>query len=209
MTNGTTSVGCAQGKCELLVSHFASSFTGSGSSSDTTSPASHTSPGLSSIVCDSGDVFKAISSLPSATVSGPDGISSQTLKGTVQLMSSPTPWQIFSISPWSMGLSPLDGSCQTSLQSIRWVTPSSSQTTVQFPSCHYVRSFLSALSCYSSTQEAIISATGDWHQHLDSKKNVPAVFFDLSKAFDTVPHHGLLNALSNIGISGSLDPQVV
>ena len=56
----------------------------------------------------------------------------------------------------------------------------------------------------SSTHEAIISATGDWHQHLDSKKNVAAVFFDLSKAFDTVPHHGLLNALSKIGISGSL-----
>ena len=89
MTNGTTSVECAQGKCELLVSHFASSFTGSGSSSDTTSPASPTSPDLSSIVCDSGDVFKAISTLPSATVSGPDGISSQMLKGTAD--SSPTP----------------------------------------------------------------------------------------------------------------------
>ena len=50
----------------------------------------------------------------------------------------------------------------------------------------------------SSTQEAIISATGDWHQHLDSKKNVAAVFFDLSKAIDSVPHHGLLNALSRI-----------
>ena len=56
----------------------------------------------------------------------------------------------------------------------------------------------------SSTQEAIISATTDWHSMLDSKANVAAVFFDLSKAFDTIPHAGILNALSGVGISGPL-----
>ena len=141
-------------------------------------------------------------------------------------MLSPTPWPTFLIFPWSRGLSPLPGSCQTSPQSIRPVTPSSFQTTVQFPSCHYRQSSWRASftinSCHfcsrtpfspaiyldsvllDSTQKAVISATGDWHQHLDSKWNVAAVFFDLSKAFDTVPHQGLLNALSRIGISGSL-----
>ena len=56
----------------------------------------------------------------------------------------------------------------------------------------------------SSTQEALISATTDWHKLLDSKANVAAVFFDLSKAFDSIPHSGILNALSGVGISGSL-----
>ena len=57
---------------------------------------------------------------------------------------------------------------------------------------------------FSSTQEAIISATTDWHKILDMKANVAAVFFDLSKAFDTIPHSAILNALSNVGVSGPL-----
>ena len=57
---------------------------------------------------------------------------------------------------------------------------------------------------FSSTQEAIISATTDWHKILDMKANVAAMFFDLSKAFDTIPHSGILNALSNVGVSGPL-----
>ena len=56
----------------------------------------------------------------------------------------------------------------------------------------------------SSTQEALISATTDWHKLLDSKANVAAVFFDLSKVFDSIPHSGILNALSGVSISGSL-----
>ena len=73
MTNGTTFVESAQGKCEVLVSHFASSFTGSGSS---------TSPDSPSIVCESGDVYKAISSLPC----DPNDVSSRMLKGTTDVI---------------------------------------------------------------------------------------------------------------------------
>ena len=36
------------------------------------------------------------------------------------------------------------------------------------------------------------------------KANVAAVFFDLPKAFDTIPHSGILNTLSNVGVSGPL-----
>ena len=56
----------------------------------------------------------------------------------------------------------------------------------------------------SSTQEALIAATTNWHQYLDKKLSVGAVFFDLSKAFDTVPHSGILQALSRVGVAGSL-----
>ena len=53
-----------------------------------------------------------------------------------------------------------------------------------------------------STQEAILTATNDWHKTLDRGLSSAAVFFDLSKAFDTVPHHLLLQTLRGIGISG-------
>lgn len=48
----------------------------------------------------------------------------------------------------------------------------------------------------SSTQEALIAATTSWHQYLDEKQSVAAVFFDLSKDFDSVPHLGILRALT-------------
>ena len=48
----------------------------------------------------------------------------------------------------------------------------------------------------SSTQEALIAATTSWHQYLDEKQSVAAVFFDLSKTFDSVPHLGILRALT-------------
>ena len=56
----------------------------------------------------------------------------------------------------------------------------------------------------SSTQEALLYATNDWHSYLDRGSSVAAVFFDLSKAFDKVPHNLLLTSLANIGIFGLL-----
>ena len=47
----------------------------------------------------------------------------------------------------------------------------------------------------SSTQEALLHQTNEWHQQLDS---------DLSKVLDTVPHHLLFENLERVGVSGSL-----
>ena len=40
--------------------------------------------------------------------------------------------------------------------------------------------------------------TYDWFQTLDSGKEVCAVFFDIQKAFDTIPHHALMQKLQLI-----------
>ena len=55
-----------------------------------------------------------------------------------------------------------------------------------------------------STQDALLTATRDWHQSLTTHKLVAAVFFDVKKAFDSVPHDQLLKSLSDIGITGQL-----
>ena len=56
----------------------------------------------------------------------------------------------------------------------------------------------------SSTQEALLAATNDWHQYLDSNLSVGCVAFDLSKAFDSLPHPTILSNLSRVGIRGTL-----
>ncbi len=56
----------------------------------------------------------------------------------------------------------------------------------------------------SSTQEALLTTTNDWSRNLDKGISTAAVFFDLSKAFDKVPHCQLISSLHKIGIAGPL-----
>ena len=56
----------------------------------------------------------------------------------------------------------------------------------------------------SSTQEALLYATDDWHIHLNKDYLVTSVFIDLSKAFDRVSSLQVDYVLCNFDISGSL-----
>ena len=51
-----------------------------------------------------------------------------------------------------------------------------------------------------STTGALLSAVESWHKLLESGTDVCAVFFDLKKAFDSVPHKALMEKLATIGI---------
>ena len=179
---------------------------------------------MSTIECDDRDVFRAITSLPARTASGPDGILSQMLKGTAEVTSSslstlfnlslrkgviPSEWKTSNVTPvYKAG----DPKCVTNYRPISLLSLPSKllERIVHSRLLSYIlsNSILSTSQFgfrpSSSTQEAIITATEEWHHHLDAKANVAVVFFDLSKAFDSVPHLGLLRALSRIGVSGYL-----
>ena len=52
-----------------------------------------------------------------------------------------------------------------------------------------------------STTLALLSTVHQWHLYLEDQKEVYATFLDLKKAFDTVPHHLLINKFLDIGFN--------
>ena len=52
-----------------------------------------------------------------------------------------------------------------------------------------------------STIFALLSATYDWFRTTDTGDEIGAVFFDIKKAFDTVPHRTLIEKLKALNIS--------
>jgi len=55
-----------------------------------------------------------------------------------------------------------------------------------------------------STITALLGTTYDWFQMLDSGKDVCAVFFDIQKAFDTIPLHALMQKLQHTGLNNHI-----
>ena len=55
-----------------------------------------------------------------------------------------------------------------------------------------------------STVKQLLSITHEIYKAFDQGNEIRAVFLDISKAFDTVWHSGLLHKLQNIGVEGDM-----
>ena len=56
-----------------------------------------------------------------------------------------------------------------------------------------------------STETALLATTYEWFTQLEARNDICAIFFDLQKAFDSVPHRALMAKLHSL----DLDPYIL
>ena len=55
-----------------------------------------------------------------------------------------------------------------------------------------------------STTTGLLSVTHDWFQALEAGQEVCSIFFDLKKAFDSVPHRLRVDKLTSLGLDAHI-----
>ena len=177
------------------------------------------------LLCDEDDVLEMLLSLDTTKSSGPDGISATMLKqtavsiapGITKLMNEsirsgnfPNAWKTSSIVPIPKGNN------HTSVSNYRPISllPILSKLLEKHVHC-IISNHLSvhhpiALQQWGfqpkkSSVSALIDVIHEWSTALDNGHEICAVFFDLQKAFDSVPHKSLMHKLSSI----DLDPFIL
>ena len=180
---------------------------------------------LNTFFC-SDELFTLIQSLDNNKANGPDSISVRMLKGTATSMCSslarlfnisvcsmrfPDVWKLASVVPVPKG----DATCG-SLSGYRPISLLSivskllerhihgiicDHLSSSYPLAYNQWGFLPGC----STDAALLTVVHAWHEFLECGSEVAVLFYDLRKAFDSVPHAPLLDRLVFIG----LDPFVV
>ena len=212
-------------KANLLNHFFCSCFNdNTPSMSPTPNPAPSDTPTLSTISCSEEEVFHLLSTYKTRTASGPDGISSIMLRKTATSISSklttffnlslrlgkvPSQWKVSNVIPILKSGDPSNASNYRPISLLSLVSKVLERIIFNQISHHLSINRLLSKSQFGfrsgfSTQEALLSVTNDWHQLLSKNHQIAAVFFDVKKAFDSVPHTLILQSLSSVGISGPL-----
>ena len=203
-------------KANLFNSFFTSCFTKSEPilpSPDSDPTHSPSRPVLSNIECTQEEVHRLLSTHKLNTASGPDGISSQMLRGTansttasittlfnlsLKLSTVPDDWKRSRVTPIPKSGDTSNVSNFRPISLLSLISKVLDTTYIR----NRVMDFLLRNKLLSdrqfgfrpksSTQDALLTVSRDWHQSLTSHQQVAAVFFDIRKAFDSVPHDKLL-----------------
>ena len=176
------------------------------------------------LLCETSEVLDYIQFLDINKASGPDNISARMLKNTAHSI-APSLTKLFNI---SIRLGRLQGSWKTSSvvpipkssnhKEASNYRPISLLTIVsKMLERHFHRLITAHLSEHKplsnsqwgfqagkSTVTSLLSVTHDWFQALERGQDICSIFFDLRKAFDSVPHQLLLDKLSNYGLNSHI-----
>lgn len=211
-------------KATLLNDHFVSCFTPANVHPPRPAEANDDPSTLSDLQCSGMEVSKIISALRSDIASGPDGISIKMLKDCATSICSPlatlfnksldvgkvpTDWKVSNITPIFKAGDITLASNYRPISLLSLVSKILERIVHNALLSHLLHNDMLPANQFgfrpsSSTQEAILSMTRDWHNTLEEGDSVGCVFFDLSKAFDTLPHNYVLESLIRVGVMGSL-----
>lgn len=225
LRRGSVSATTSLQKASLLNEQFVSSFTSSPPTLLSPRPLPPSDvPALSSVECSSVAVARVLKSMRPKIASGPDGISSRILRGCLpsiclplanlfklSLSSGrvPSDWKLSNVVPIPKGG---DDGLASNYRPISLLSLSSKVLERLIHNAlleHVLVNDLISGKQFgfrpgASTQEAILSATREWHEALEERNSVLCVFLDVSKAFDSLPHHLVLQSLVRVGVSGCL-----
>ena len=213
-------------KADLLNSYFAECFN---KSQPPLSSECYCSPDPEScpldLFCTEEEIFELLAGIDTTKSNGPDGISGKMLKSTassitpaltklfnlsIKLGKLPAEWKLARVNPIPKQGSKSDPSNYRPISLLPVIS--------KLMEKHIQKCLLKHLQEHSpisdnqwgfskgkSTTGALLTAVDNWHRSLESGNDVCAVFFDLRKAFDSVPHKLLLNKLVEI----NTDPHLI
>ena len=173
------------------------------------------------LLCTEDDILELLLSLDVTKANGPDDISATMLKATaptiakgvmilfnksIQLGEVPKEWKTSSVVPIPKG----SDICQPNNYRPISLLSVLSKLLEKHLYKHIVRHIETAMPLSlqqwgfrsgRSTVSALLDVTYKWLQSIDKGKEVCAIFFDLRKAFDSVPHRSLLEKLKACGLN--------
>ena len=175
------------------------------------------------LLCSEEEIVEFLQALDTNKASGPDGIAAKMLKSTASVI-APSLTTLFNYSVMSgvipdewknSNIVPIPKSSNKA-QASNYRPISLLSTVSKMLEKHFYNLIFTHVELFCplspnqwgwrSAGSALLTVTDEWHQILEQNAEVGTVFFfDLKKAFDTVPHRPLLNKLSSIG----LDPHIL
>ena len=172
-------------------------------------------------LCTEEEVFDMLASLDVSKANGPDGISAKMLKGTAHSITPsltklfnisistgifPEAWKVSSVVPIPKAN---DRASPTNYRPISLLSVISKMLERHF--YYLISSYLSenhplaniqwGFQSGKSTISALLATTYNWFTQLEAGRDISSVFFDLRKAFDSVPHRQLIDKLQQLNVS--------
>ena len=212
-------------KAEMLNSFFGPCFNTSTPPLSTNDVANLVSNSSEDLLCSPSEILGLINTLDAQKASGPDGISVNMLKATavsiapsiaklfnisIRLARFPQSWKISSIVPVPKTKKQLGDASNYRPISLLSVVSKLLERHLHLLLVDYLNETCPLSNKQwgfqhgKSTTTALLYVIDQWFQLLEKGQEVCAVFFDLRKAFDTVPHRPLLDKLHSFGIDPNL-----
>ena len=172
------------------------------------------------LLCTTDEVLFLIKSLDSSKANGPDGVSAQMLNATALSIAPsltklhnisisqgrfPECWRTSTVVPIPKSTNHKETTNYRPISLLSIVSKMLERHLHQYVTNHLnehhpLSNKQWGFQSGKSTVTALLSVTHDWFQALESGQEVCSIFFDLKKAFDSVPHRPLMDKLASYGL---------